>query len=227
MAPFPLAGLYGPNAILGSTGTPFASGSVQVYQSDGMTAATLYTDQTMGTGAANPTTCDSYGNLHFYAQPGIYVLSFTIGGTPTTLTVQVLPWYTNTAPGTLVEAYIAGTVNISDVTPTNMESVSLVAGTWLIVARANYVCTGDAGVDTWIGPTSASASGLYAAASISLGTSAGEVAQDTVTIAKGVTLGSTTTVRLIAVAGNTGVVAQDVGIYDGSDLTGITAVRIA
>jgi hypothetical protein len=221
--------MYGPNAILGSTGTPFASGSVEVYQSDGMTAATLYTDQTMGTGAANPTTCDSYGNLHFYAQPGIYVLSFTIGGTPTTLTVQVLPWYTNISPGTVVEAYIAGTVNISDSSPTNITSVSLVAGTWLIVARANFVClAGPSPTDAWIGPTSASATGLYAADSISLGDlNYGVLSQGSVTIAKSVTLGSTTTVHLEAIAGDTGVVAQDVGIYDGSDLTGITAVRTA
>ena len=92
---FALAGLYGPEAILGVTGTPATSTPVTVYIHGTTTVASLYTDQTKGTAAANPVDTDSYGNLVFYAVPGLYDLSFTVGGVATTKTVLVEPWYTD------------------------------------------------------------------------------------------------------------------------------------
>jgi len=93
----PFAGRYGPDAILTASGAPVTSTAVTIYQSDGSTTATLYTDQTKATTATNPVTTDGYGNLAFYADPGIYVLSFVVGGVATTKTVMVDPWYADAA----------------------------------------------------------------------------------------------------------------------------------
>lgn len=97
------AGQYGPEAVLGQTGTPYTGGPITVYDSDGTTAATLYTDHTKATTAANPLNTDSYGNLTFFAAPGVYVLAFTIGGVATTLTVEVKPYYTDGAWNVVVD----------------------------------------------------------------------------------------------------------------------------
>jgi hypothetical protein len=86
-------GQYGPEAILGATGIPFALSSVTVYDSDGTTLASLFTDHTASSAAANPVTTDGFGNLIFWAYPGLYTLSFTIGSTTTTYQVTVNPWY--------------------------------------------------------------------------------------------------------------------------------------
>ena len=91
------AGQWGPNAILTATGLPVTNTPISVYQSDGTTTATLYTDQTRATTTANPVNTDGYGNLTFWTNPGIYVLSFNVGGVLTTDTVEVKPWYTDSA----------------------------------------------------------------------------------------------------------------------------------
>lgn len=49
--------------------------TVRVYESDGTTEATLYTDRTKATTTGNPVAVDASGNLEFFAEPGIYVLS--------------------------------------------------------------------------------------------------------------------------------------------------------
>lgn len=97
------AGLFGPDAILSASGAPIVSTPVTVYQSDGSTAATLYTDQTKAAGATNPVATDSYGNLAFYTNPGLYILSFTVGGVTTTKTVLIDPWYTDAAWNVIVD----------------------------------------------------------------------------------------------------------------------------
>ncbi len=91
------ASLFGPSGIITKTGTPVGQTPVTVYQSDGATLATLYTDQTRVATASNPVNTDTYGNLTFYTNPGIYVLSFSIGGVANAQTVQVAPWYSNDA----------------------------------------------------------------------------------------------------------------------------------
>jgi hypothetical protein len=93
----PFAGRYGPDAILSAAGVPVVSTPVTIYQSDGTTLATLYTDNTKATTGPNPVNTDSFGNLAFYANPGIYVLSFTVGGVGSTKTVMVDPWYSDAA----------------------------------------------------------------------------------------------------------------------------------
>jgi hypothetical protein len=85
-----------------------------------LTTATLYTDQTKGTVAANPVSTDSYGNLSFYAVPGIYVLSFSVGGIPSTKTVPVIPWYADSAWNTYITT--------NNVTPVSGDCVLANAG---------------------------------------------------------------------------------------------------
>jgi hypothetical protein len=87
--------MYGPEAVLGQTGTPATSTSVNVYLKGTTTPASLFTDQTGTVSASNPVATDSYGNLAFFATPGAYDLAFTIGGVATTLTVRVDPWPTD------------------------------------------------------------------------------------------------------------------------------------
>lgn len=59
---------------------PATSASVEVYESDGTTLATLYGDRLKGAGA-NPVSTDGDGNLEFFADPGIYVLKVYEDGT--------------------------------------------------------------------------------------------------------------------------------------------------
>jgi hypothetical protein len=100
---FAYAGLYGPQTILDQTSKEAANIDVTVYESNGSTVASLYTDQTMGTAAANPAVTDTLGNLKFFAAPGEYVLAFSIGGVATSQTVTVDPWFTDLT-GQAVEA---------------------------------------------------------------------------------------------------------------------------
>ena len=86
-------GLYGPEAVLGQTGTPAVSTPVTVFLHGTTTDASLFTDNTGTASASNPVTTDTFGNLAFYATPGLYDLSFTVGGVATTLTVLVEPWF--------------------------------------------------------------------------------------------------------------------------------------
>lgn len=57
------------------SGVPYRSTQFTVFQSDGVTAATLYTDRTKALTAANPATTDIYGNAVIYADPGLYVIN--------------------------------------------------------------------------------------------------------------------------------------------------------
>ena len=225
---FPLAGLYGPQTVLGQNGTPFVNGSVQVYEADGSTAATLYTDQTMGTGAANPVTTDNFGNLSFYAQPGIYVLATTISSVTTTLAVQVLPWYSNISTGAVVESFRASTSVSLSTTPANVVSVVLAAGTWRINATALVIATGGADIEVWIGPNSASTTGAYAAGGANVATFS-YTWNSQITLSKVVTLASSTTVYLCANFGagsNPSVVAYESPVNSLANVSGISASQL-
>lgn len=99
------AGLYGPQAILGTNGVPAKGVSVTVYKHGTTTVATLWTGPTKTTKEANPTTTTAtLGNLAFYTTPGLYDLSFTVGGVATKETVQVEPYYATLEELTLVAA---------------------------------------------------------------------------------------------------------------------------
>lgn len=100
------AGLYGPISLCAGTPylSPLAGTVVTVYESDGSTVPTLYTDETKSTPAAsNQVTADLYGRIFFYANPGLYVLSFSVGGSTTTQNVTVQPWYADAAWNVVVD----------------------------------------------------------------------------------------------------------------------------
>lgn len=134
------------------------------------------------------------------------------------------------APGTTVESYIGTDANLPQNSATNITNVSLAAGTWLITARASIVLsTAGGGIlfDLWIGPTSGSATSAYAAAQ---GPIYGESAEPAyATLQKSVTLGSTTTVYLIAQtnAAATNTIKAASWIASIPNVSGITAVRTA
>lgn len=75
MASWKFAGLYADAFVNTLSGVPLRLTQATVYQSDGVTVATLYTDRTKATTAPNPITTDNYGNGSFYADPGIYIVS--------------------------------------------------------------------------------------------------------------------------------------------------------
>lgn len=87
--PFTFAGQYGPDAVVTLSGAPQPNAEVTVLNADGSTLATVYTDRTKGTTAANPVVSDSAGNLRFFANPGQYVLSVTIGAASKTFNIVV------------------------------------------------------------------------------------------------------------------------------------------
>jgi len=93
MASFQYAGLWGPATILNNQGLPVTNTPVTVYVQGTTTTATLYTDETMANTAPNPVTTDQYGNMFFFAAPGYYTLSFTVGGVVTSYNTTVNPWY--------------------------------------------------------------------------------------------------------------------------------------
>lgn len=72
--PFTYAGHYSPEAFINSYGVPLRDQPITVYLAGTLTLATLYTDRTKSTTAANPTSTDSRGNGHFWAEPGLYDL---------------------------------------------------------------------------------------------------------------------------------------------------------
>lgn len=88
---YTLAGQYGPDTVVSLTGAPQPSAEVTVYNSDGTTLATLYTDRSKNTTAANPVVTDTAGNLQFFAAPDRYVLSVTVASVTRTFNVHVLP----------------------------------------------------------------------------------------------------------------------------------------
>lgn len=81
---------------------PATNATVGVYESDGLTVATLYTDRTKVGAASNPVDVDAAGNLEFFADPGTYVLSIRESGTEVaTNTVIVSP------DATAIETWVA------------------------------------------------------------------------------------------------------------------------
>ena len=85
------AGQYGPEALISAAGLPQAALTVTVYKADGVTLATLYTDRTKTTTAANPVSTDTNGNLTFFADPGRYVAKAVMGGINRTYDLVLYP----------------------------------------------------------------------------------------------------------------------------------------
>ena len=133
-------------------------------------------------------------------------------------------------PLTTVESYISSNVTLTSGTNINITSVSLAAGTWLVMARANII--GNAAtisaVDVAIGPTTASFTGAYAIGTGEVGDVAGAAEFQQIAIMKSVTLASTTTVYLNGLSGGATATALAGGNTSGTtNATGITAVKTA
>ena len=86
------AGQYGPVSASNALGSPLEGVAFTVYNKGTTTKASLYTDRTMGTAAANPGVTDADGNLTFWAAPGFYdvlcnglTLSVVVNPDPTDL----------------------------------------------------------------------------------------------------------------------------------------------
>jgi hypothetical protein len=115
------AGQYRDEAYL-PDGT-FAAGSpVAVYLRGTATPAALYTSRTKAVAAANPVTVDNYGNLSFYADPGLYTLS--LNGLPLDVAVQADPADTVVVPAALAaDVAFTGEYLAQDATVVNIAAL--------------------------------------------------------------------------------------------------------
>lgn len=84
---FDLAGQWGPEPVLSATGVALPAATFEVFEDDGVTPAVLYTDESKGSVQAQPANVDGLGNATFWADPGRYVIKFTIGGSSTSFDV--------------------------------------------------------------------------------------------------------------------------------------------
>ena len=129
---------------------------------------------------------------------------------------------------TYVESFIVSPVTLTASSITNITSVSLTAGTWLVLGRM-YVTTNSASqsiIDMWLGTSSASTTGALAAAGAITGLASSTNGQ-TIELSKVLVVGTTENVYLNAIAGQTSG-AQAVSTTESlGSVTGITAVRIA
>ena len=129
---------------------------------------------------------------------------------------------------TTTSSFITATVVLASGVATNITSISVSAGTWLIVFQALLYANSAGGpVDVWIGPTTASVSNAYSVASATCGNVSGAMNVVTLSGSAIVTVASTTTVFL-EVYPNTGLTANNGGIeaVPGNVATGLTAVKI-
>lgn len=84
---FDQAGQWGPHPVLNAEGKALPAATFEVFEEDGTTPATLYTDESKGTVETQPVNVDGLGNATFFAEPGRYVIKFTVGGSSTSFDV--------------------------------------------------------------------------------------------------------------------------------------------
>lgn len=84
---FDQAGQWGPHPVLNAEGKALPAATFEVFEEDGTTPATLYTDESKGTVQSQPVNVDGLGNATFWAVPGRYVIKFTVGGASTSFDV--------------------------------------------------------------------------------------------------------------------------------------------
>ena len=135
-----------------------------------------------------------------------------------------------TAALTHASAYLATNVALAAATYTNIVSVALSAGTWLITSSllASASSTAERNLYALIGPTSAAPTGAYAVAGAALGAVAGGVGVISIDVNAIVTLAAATTVYLVAHASaDTVTVHYEAPTPVIPHATGLVAVRIA
>ena len=133
------------------------------------------------------------------------------------------------APGVSVESYIAATVALAAAVVTEVASVLLGAGTWLVTARLvnQSAATTPTAWESWIGPNAASETGAYAGSFTAVGSLAGGQIDSQHTLVKVVTLATSGTVYLNTVQATSTGTIQFTTPSGAPSATGITAVRIA
>lgn len=129
------------------------------------------------------------------------------------------------APGTTVESYITENLAVTGDTITNVTSVALAKGTWLVVARVLW----ESGVGTvvlgaWLGPTSGSLTGAVAASTSEQGVAG---SYSSLVIAKSVVLAADATLYLICYATGAVTVQYEDPESDVGAVSGMTAVQTA
>lgn len=117
------AGQYGPEPVFDSAGKLLKNASVSVFNTGTTTLATLYTDRTRSTPAANPTTSDAVGNLTFFAAPGDY--SVVVNEATLTLQVPLDPADAVSGSGSVTNVSSAN-ANITVTSPTTTPVLALV-----------------------------------------------------------------------------------------------------
>ena len=129
--------------------------------------------------------------------------------------------------GTYSEGYITTNATLANGGATNINSLALAAGTWLITARATFgLSSGSASCDFAISPTSASFTSAYAG--VSCAVTAAQPAPSFISFTKTVVLASSTTVYFVAQPSTGTGTAYAVTITKSvPNATGLTAVRIA
>ena len=133
------------------------------------------------------------------------------------------------APGTSLETFIGATVFLPSGTPTQIATLTLPVGKWLVEARVQ-AGPGNSNimvVDLWIGPNSASVAGAYAGVSVTTG--ANTVSPACAVIIKVVTVGASTPIYLNGESayGYGSAALYQSEQYGVPNVTGITAVQLA
>jgi hypothetical protein len=92
-------GQFGDELLLDGTGEPLLLTAVSVYNADGVTLSTLYSDLTGTSTVANPgQTTSATGNFRMFAVPGQYVLKIA-GVTVATIYIPATTWNGGTVTG--------------------------------------------------------------------------------------------------------------------------------
>jgi hypothetical protein len=134
---------------------------------------------------------------------------------------------TSAAP-TIASTYIGSTVSIGATTITNVTSLTLSAGTWLIIGTClSKLATATLGhADFWLGPNSASKTGAYVAATCSMGDIAGGTEEDTASLITVQTFTASQTVYLTGYASEATTAEPTTTEETISNATGILAIQL-
>jgi hypothetical protein len=144
------AGYFAAQLLFGTVPeTPVADQEVSVYETGTTTLATLYTDATSGTTAANPVLTDALGNVEFFSAPGLTDIAYAYGDVTVKQTVNVSP----------VKAAISITTP-SVVSGTPLQNLTGQDQTYMVEATAGSGAVATATMK--IGPTSTPATTLGA-----------------------------------------------------------------
>lgn len=169
------------------------------------------------------------GNMDIDAS-GAIVIDSTGGGSVTITGAPItLNGYVPTL--NLVEDYSSAPINSSASAPVDLASVALGVGTWIVTGRSDITNNGGATqyAELFLGPTSTSVSGAYAASSLALTASTPGDTHGSISITKEIVLVAPTTVYLeLASPGSTTITAENQTLVSNlPNACGITALQVA